>query len=126
MNAMESESNPEAVPVCGANFSIGGNSIEEVFVKFALLLAKHDWPGFSRKKYKKSQRFEIILPGGPRFALENGLAPLEVKLTIKICPSKGTRDHERSEWSVLDYSNMSYGMRLARGFAILSGNKHDL
>jgi hypothetical protein len=28
--------------------------------------------------------------------------------------------------SVSELSTMPYGMRLARGFAILSGNKHDL
>jgi hypothetical protein len=31
--------------------------------------------------------------------------------------------HERT---VSELSTMPYGMRLARGFAILSGNKHDL
>jgi hypothetical protein len=117
MEGMETES---------AKYSVGGNCLEEVFFKLAVLLAKHGWPGFRVTNYKKSQKYEIVLPGGPRFTLKNGLTPLEVRLRFKIYPLKETEGDRNRQKSVFDYSNIPYGMRLARGFAILSGNKHDL
>lgn len=38
-------------------------------------------------------------------------------------PMGPVHTHQRT---VSELSTMPYGMRLARGFAILSGNKHDL
>jgi hypothetical protein len=38
----------------------------------------------------------------------------------------GQRVSADEQWDLTMLSNISYGMRLARGFAIMSGNKHDL
>jgi len=111
-------------------YKITADSVDELFVKLIRLLERFQWPGFRVTKTKKTKKYEITFPGGPRLEL-NGLIPRTVKISITIRPLEayerwnmyGDLNRQRS---VVESCKMPYGMRLRRGFAILRGNKHNL
>jgi hypothetical protein len=113
-----------------AKYTLTGNSIEELVVKLVRMMVDAQWPGFRITITKKTQKYKIILPGGPRFALKNGLVPMEVIILITIRQISDTESPDENGWyrqrSVVELCAMPIGMKLSRGFAILSGNKHDL
>ncbi len=124
---MGADSTPESAPVCVARYSVTGDSIEDLTVNTALLMAAHGWPGFRITNYKKGQKYAIVLPGGPEFALDNGLVPLEVVLRFKIRPMtdaerRGESDDNGGVKPVDEYCAMRMNGRLSDGFAALAGN----
>ncbi len=124
---METDSTLGGAPVGGSKYSVSGDNVEEFIANAALLLAEHGWPGFHVTNYKKSQTYEITLPGGQEFALENGLVPLEVVLRFKIRPmtdaeAASESDDNNGVKPVDEYCAMSMNRRLSEGFTTLAGN----
>jgi hypothetical protein len=124
---METDSTPGGAPVRGSKYSVSGDSVEELIVNAALLMAEHGWPGFHVAKHKRSQTYEITLPDGPRFALENGPVPLEVVLRFRIrlmsdAEATSESDDNNGVKPVDEYCAMSMNRRLSEGFTTLAGN----
>jgi hypothetical protein len=111
-------------------YTLTGDSIEEISVKLVRMMVDTQWPGFRVTITKKTQKYKITLPGGPRFALKNGLVPMELMILIRIRQMSESERPDENGWyrqrSVVELCALPLGMRLNRGFAILSGNKHDL
>src|SRR5262249_3167418 len=98
-----------------AEYTIMGNSLDEVAFNLFSLLAEHDWPGFRTTRAFDTFCKSIVLPGGPRFALENGLIPMEIELKFEYCLA------EEVLVEALD-CEMPYELRREDGFAILDAS----